>query len=286
MESIIKTGTSAKNINKVLQQGGNIIFQKGTYKLNVPLVLYSNTNVTCEDGVVFKRNHTGRMLTTYIDKDSNKYNGVHNVTWKGGTFKADTNSSAALVIVICHSKNIVFDGVTVDGCINLHSIEINSSAKVRVINSIFKNQKFKEGESHKEAIQIDFCYKGGLAISGASANSPCYDYTHCKDIEISNCVFTNVPNGIGTHVVSEQETYHSDIKITNCVFDQISGNCIRLLGMKNVTIVGNKFPTDGKLVVDKVSSAHTSTGKVKIPTRYNVNVNVDNSNKNVNYVFK
>ena len=273
MSTTIKAGASAAKINKVLKQGGEIVIKKGTYDLDRTLTVYSGTIVTCEKGVVFNRKHGGRMLSTYINTSVGKYNGVHDVIWKGGTFKANTNSSAAIVIVICHAKNIVFDGVTIDGCINLHSFEINSSTDVKILNCTMKNQTFKKGEEHKEAIQIDYSYKGGLSITGATADSPCYDDTHCKGVEIGNCTFTNVPNGVGTHVVSEKEEYHTNIDIHDCTFTSIKKNAIRLLGMKNVTINNNVGAAP--VVVDKVSKAHTSHGKVSIPTRYNLNVTIN-----------
>ena len=268
----IKAGTSAKKINKLFKEGGAFLFSKGTYDLDKTLVLYSDTIVTCEEGAVFNRKHGGKMLMTHVDKDTTGYNGVHNVQWTGGAFNAGTNESAAIVIVICHSKGIVFDSVTIKGCVNLHSIEINSSQKITIQNCDISDQTFKIGEEHKEAIQIDYAYKGGLSIKGATADSPCYDDTHCNDISIIKCGFTNVPNGIGTHVVSENETYHENIWIDTCNFSNIKGNAIRLLGMKDVSIVNC---IGGNIFIDTAYKAHTNHGKVKIPTRYNKKIAID-----------
>lgn len=268
MITTITPGTTAKKINKLFANGGDFLFKKGTYMLDKILTVHSNTSVICEEGVILKRAHGGRMLVTAVDKDTTGYNGVSNVTWAGGTFKADTNPSSAIVIVIVHAKNVSFNGVTIDGCVYLHSFEINASSNVSIKNCTIKNQIAKSTELHKEAIQIDYAYSGGLSIKGATANSPCYDGTHCEKIEIRNCTFVNVPTGIGTHVVSEKEEYHTDITIKGCSFKDMLNRSIRLLGMKNVRIED----VNCNILVDNTNKAHTSNGKVKIPTRYNKNV--------------
>ena len=136
----------------------------------------------------------------------------------------------------------------------------------------FTQTTAKATEAHKEAIQIDYCYKGGLSITGATADSPCYDDTHCENITISNCEFVNCPNGIGTHVVSKGEDYHTGVTIKDCKFD-VEGNAIRLLGMKDVDVCGCG---NVKIMVDRAKKAHTSTGKVTLDNyRENRNVIID-----------
>ena len=274
MITTITPGITAKKINKLFANGGDFLFKKGTYTLDKILTVHSNTSVVCEEGVIFERSHGGRILVTYVNKDTTGYNGVHGVSWAGGTFKADTNDSAGIVIAICHARVIAIHGVTIEGCVDLHSIEINSSKNVNIDGCKIKNQSFKIGEEHKEAIQIDYAYKGGLSIKGATADSPCYDDTHCDDIRIIGCVFTNVPNGIGTHVVSESEEYHTNLLIEKCTFEKVKGNSVRLLGMKNVNIINCDSPAI--IFVDTSTKAHTNHGKVKIPTRYNKNVLIKN----------
>lgn len=268
----IKPGMTATQINKYLKKYREITIKAGVYDLKKTLILHSNTTIFCEDGVIFNRKHGGRMMQTYVTPDTTKYNGVHDVTWTGGKFVANTNSSSAIVIVIVHSRNIKLNNMEITGCRDLHSIEINSSKDVHVNHTSISNQTCREGEEHKEAIQIDFCFKGGLAIEGAVESSPVYDHTHCEGIVIFDCTFANVPNGIGTHSISEEEDYHTDIQIEQCDFNQIGRNAIRLLGMKNVSI---DFCTgDGKIVVDKKKKAKKIGGGNVELKDYRLNQNV------------
>ena len=275
MTTIIKPSMTIKQINKALKSSGEFLFKSGTYNLTKTMVIYSNTTVNCEPNVVFNRKHGGRMMQLFVDANTTKYNGTHDVSWSGGRFVANTNNSSGIVIVVCHCKNIKFNNVIVDGCVELHSFEINSSQHVTIKNCTIMNQTTKPDEPHKEAVQIDFCYKGGLSIKDATAESPCYDDTHCDDVTISNCKFINCPNGVGTHTVSEDEEYHTNITIKDCIFTNIGKNAIRLLGMKTVVVSG--CSGDGKLLVDKTKKAHRSVGgKVTLPSyRYNIGVTIN-----------
>lgn len=270
----LKASMTMDEINANLLKYRKITFKAGTYNVSKPMLVRSDTTITCEAGVIFKRTHKDRMLEFYSAPSTTKYNGTHDVTWTGGTFIANTNSGTSNVIVLCHSKNITLKNITIEGCVGFHSIEINSSKKIKVVNCTIKNQTIVDDKDHKESIQLDFAYKAGLSILGAKVDSPCYDATHCDNITISGCTFENCPNGIGTHTVYASEKYHTDITIKDCKFIDIKGNCVRLLGCKNVSIINSP----GKIVIDKAKKGYSLDGtKTTLSTnRYNVNVVVDN----------
>ena len=276
MATVIKPTMTIEKINKLLKNNRDIVFKSGTYELTSKLVAYSDTTITCEKNVVFKRMHDGRMLQLYVDKDTTGYNGTHNVTWIGGTFIANTNSGNANVIVVFHCKDIVLRDITIDSCVGLHSLEINASENVTVNRCKILNQTAKAGGDFREALQIDFAYKDGLSLgSKVPEDAPCYDGTHCKNLKISDCVFTNCPNGIGTHTVSYEEQYHEDIDIWGCDFNDIDKYAIKILGMKNVSVHNC---LGGYIIVNKLKTAHKVVGgKVQLDDyRYNENVIIDN----------
>lgn len=227
---------TTKKINKELKENRYVEFKTGVYELTKPLIVYSNTDVVCQPGVVFKRRHKGRMVQLYVTPDTIKYNGTHDVTWTGGTFVADTNLANANVITLFHSKDIRLKDLYISGCRGLHSIEVNACKNVVIGNCFIAEQTSKDKETFREAIQIDFANKDGLSISGADSNSPCYDGTHCSGITITNCTFLNCPNGIGTHTVSEKEKYHTDIMIEDCFFNETFYKDVQLCGVDGCTI--------------------------------------------------
>ncbi len=272
----ITPGMSTKEINAALKKYRKILFKNGTYKLVAPLVLYSSTTVQCEKDVLFSRKHEGRMLELYVTPDTTKYKGVHDIEWSGGSFVANTNSTAANVISLFHGKHIKFSDVRIWGCQGYHSIEINACKKVDLVSCSCEHQTAKDGGEYREAIQIDFANYDGLKIKNAKSTSPCYDGTHCCEITISGCEIKYCPNGIGTHTVSVDNSYHKAIKISTCNFEGIKGNDIQLFGMKDVNI----SCSFAHILIGTKTQAHRNEGgKVKLATpRHNKNVTISAAN--------
>ena len=271
----IKPTMTTEQINKYLKKYRDITFKKGTYNLSNVLKIYSDTTITCEDGVVFRRCHTLRLMEFVYSAKTTKYNGTHDVKWKGGTFIANITKPGSIGIAMCHAKNIVFDGITFAGCNGAHCIEINSSKDVSILNSTFKDHFPENGKLTKEVIQLDFANLDGFAISNATGNEAFYDGTHCFNILVDNCVFDNCVSGVGTHTISDLEKYHTDISIMNCKFTNMQVAGIKVLGMKDVVISNCEADV---IQINKHQTAHkASGGKVKLPeVRYNINVKIDN----------
>ena len=272
----IKPSFSVDKINQYFKKYRNITFKAGAYNITKMMTVQSNTKITCEPGVLFKRACRYQMLEMAASEDVTEYNGTHDVTWTGGIFKADTVAEDAIVIVLYHCKNITLQGIIVDGCRGYHSVECNSSANVLIKDCIFKNQTAIPGADYREAVQIDFAYQLGYPYRG-SVNAPANDGTHCRDITITGCAFDNVPNGIGTHTVYEKEKYHEHIYIRNCRFSCIKGNSIQLLSMKDVIIDYKTFDNAANIVLGKRNKGYNLQGdKVKLTkTRYNVDVQIE-----------
>ena len=231
---------TTKKINKALKEQREITFERGTYKLTECLILHSDTMITCESGVAFERHHKGRMLQTFADENTTKYNGVHDVSWNGGFFYADTNETPANVITLFHAKNIKLENVTVSGCRGYHSIEINACGGVMIEDCYIRNQSSKPGEVFREAIQIDFANYDGLKIKGAKNTAKCYDNTHCVNIIVFDTVIKDCPNGFGTHSVSFKEDYHKDIALKEVKFYDIGYYDVQLFGLDGFEIYGAK----------------------------------------------
>lgn len=273
----IKPDMTVDKINSYLKKYREITFKSGTYKITAPLTVYSDTNITCKDGVIFERQFDGRMVEFNTAITTTKYNGTHDVTWKGGTFLASTNKTDANVMVLFHCKNIMLKDITFDGCRGLHSLEVNSSIDVKISNCKFKNQSAKPDADFREALQIDFANYDGLKWHGAASTAKCYDGTHCKNVTINNCSFENCPNGIGTHTVCYSPVaYHETIKINDCSFKDITNYGIKILGMKDVSI---KNCPSAKILINKKNNGHKTSGEkmdLKDGYRYNSNVTIDN----------
>ena len=173
--TIITPNLTTKQINKALEKGGEFVFESGEYTLTECLVLHSNTDVVCGEGVSFIRAHKGRMLQLHVTPDTKGYSGTHDVAWKNGKFFAGTRNENANVISLFHGKNIDFRSVAVVNCRGMHSIEVNACKSVVLFNCIIRDQTSKGKDTFREAIQIDFANYDGLKVKGAKPDSPCYD---------------------------------------------------------------------------------------------------------------
>ena len=233
---VLSSSMSTKKIKRLMSEYSGVRFGVGVYDLKEPLVLRSNQTVICDEGVIFRRKHRGRMLVSDFGPDTVKYKGTKNASWLGGHFIANTNAKAANVITLFHASNITLEDVVVEGCINYHSLELNACKSIVVNGCKFLKQTYEGTDDFREAIQIDFANYDGLKVIDATNESKCYDGTHCKDITINECSFEDVPNGIGTHTVGPDEKYHTDINISFCTFKNIHDRAIKVAGMRSVCI--------------------------------------------------
>ena len=274
---------TTKKINKALKEQREITFIRGKYKLTECLILHSDTTITCEDGVTFERHHKGRMLQTLADENTTKYNGVHNVWWCGGVFKADTNETPANVITLFHAIGITLEKVNILCCRGYHSIEINACKGVTIRECFIIGQSSKPGEDFREAIQIDFANYDGLKIKGAKNTAKCYDNTHCCNISVIDTEIVDCPNGFGTHSVSFKEDYHKKIELKNVKFCNIKGKEIQLFGVDGFELDKVKSETSIYIIPSRIhvgtkTKGHPTTGgKKAIEPRRNKNICIENT---------
>lgn len=259
----IKKNMSIDKINAILAKGGDIHFGPGTYNVTATMVLASNSHITCDSGTIFNKKTAAAMIMTKTAAKTTVFNGAHDITWEGGTFVGNTNSTQSDMIVLFHAKNITIERVEMKKCVGLHFIEINGCKNVTIKSCKFLNHVTKKGKEHKEAIQIDFANYDGLLYGTASAGY--YDGTHCRDITITDCVFEDCPNGIGTHTVTNEDKYHKGITITeNDIIGRgntAGGVGIKLLNMRDVTISKNVLKNlETGIYVNRMATGHKAHG--------------------------
>lgn len=93
-----------------------------------------------------------------------------------------------------------------------HLVEVNGYQNVRISNRTFVNGAAL-GIMTNEAVQIDMNPGVGEWPWQGPANA-----TRCQSVFISDCYFTNVGSGVGTHTITDGGVSHARIFIHNCVF--------------------------------------------------------------------
>lgn len=231
-----------------------VYIQGGTYDITSSLLVYGNTRI-CADGDTFIR---------YVRKNSNTesqgrapiisnacsgkggYEGASNITVEGGTWdfqgqEGGTHYGMTMeAFRFAHGRNFRIQNVTMQNLYRSHFITIEGVENVEVKGCEFHN--YSNSTVKKEAIHIDCMHNENMAPS--NQDNMIYDDTICNHISISNCDFSRVPRGIGTHV-AVAGLFPSDIVISNNTFSDITYEAIKAYHYKNVLITGNTITRAG-----------------------------------------
>lgn len=260
---------SMATIQKKLNKGGDIHFQPGTYRITKQLIIPADTTLHMY-GATLRRNAS--IQSVFLNKcktSTKKYTGAGNIKLEGGTIEGMGGYSYDNLVTFFHGHDITIIGVTFLDTL-CHAIELNACQNVVISGCSFKGSNTKD--AYKEVIQLDTAYTTGFWLDGSSKKSKCYDGTTCNNISIANNIFTRSdyrkhPTAcIGTHTQIVSGRCHSDIKILQNYFTCNGGNCLSLIGMKDVQIFSNYFKGCARAIkiFDKEES-YTLTGDLVKP---------------------
>lgn len=264
MNKKIKPTMSVKEINAALKNGGTFTFEPGTYSLTDTIMLRNNTTVVCDEGCVFDKKVKDKpAIATYAAATTKVFKGVHDVSWKGGTFKG-TKTSQVSMFRLFHAQNIEISGVTVKSCGCVHYVEVNACKNVAIVSCSFEGHILAAGKKYKEIVQIDYAYYDGIP-DAAAKGSACFDNTHCRDIKVIECAFLHCPTCIGSHKAFADGKYHKGITVSLCTaIGTDEGNFMNVLNMRDVSITQNTAQKFGSFVrLKKQNTATIDNNSVK-----------------------
>lgn len=217
---VANDATAIQNaLDALAETGGTICFPEGTYKINAPILFYSNQTLIFEKGAKILQGvgTMDNLMRTYSESTWTGYNGVHDCLIYGGIFDGSTFTINNTLVGISHAKNITFENCKfVNAYGTWHDLEINSSYNVKVINCEFEGSR-KTGVNG-EMLQID----GAGSASYYPWADVAIDNTVSKYIDIYGCLFRDssyVP-GIGNH----SNMAHKYVRIHDCIFDNITSS--------------------------------------------------------------
>lgn len=239
------TGTGVTSDSSAIQSaldslkdsGGIIYFPKGTYRLSVAVLFYSNQTLLFENGArLVQGTEINNMMRSYSEDTWTEYNGVHDCMIIGAIFDGGTGTTNNTLLGICHAKNITIKDCTFKNAYGTwHDLEINSSYNVKVLNCDFEGSR-KTG-ANAELIQVDKAAQVNYPWSNVN-----YDGTSCKYVEIAGCVFHGdiISPAFGSH---DGTGTHQFIRIHDNVFDGFTSErgTINIASGQNVDIHDNTF---------------------------------------------
>lgn len=223
--------TAAENATDILPY--KIMVEPGTYTLTKSLYIYSNTYLYV-DGVTFLQaeNGSGNMLRVGKSGDVQTGYCYRNITVDGGASGGiwDENYHSYTVIKAGHAQNFTLKNITLQNTIDAHLMEAAGVNGFHLIDCTFQNQSLNS-KLYYEAVQFDILLP--KHISGYSAEL----LPNCN-INITGCIFSNVPRGIGSHTMV-LNSYMSNVQITNNIFKDTSSAAIQLMACSDTTVSNN-----------------------------------------------
>lgn len=234
-----------------------VVVAAGTYKLNTALHIYSNTELTCEPGTVFKekvRNNLLKVGRPGVDKEAHGFY-YQNITINGGMWnRCKLHDSTG--IKIAHAANVTLENAELCNAENSHLVETAGVNGLYIKNCRFHNSgRTNYGNPGYECVQIDILAK--QHFNGYQALDSEIDYVS-KNIVVENCSFDHVVRTVGSHTAVIGRPFKNVVfknnTVTNC---QDAGFYMR--NVQGLRIVGNRIQSRGT-GIQIFNMAYTANG--------------------------
>ena len=154
-----------------------------------------------------------------------------------------------IALVMCHNRNVTIEGITFKNMKYGHFIEMDASQNVNVNRCTFTGYKASKRHT-SEAINLDTPDKKTRGFTHGWSQ---YDCTPNQNVQITNCIFSNLEKAIGTHQYSV-EKYHTDISISDCMIKNCVSGGIEMMNWQRVSLTNTRFMNIGKNSKGKYTS--------------------------------
>ena len=271
-------------LDKAINEDDSVLVQiniaDGTYNIDCPLVIYSNTFLNLSDDAKLVR-ATDSGLLLYAQPDSGDmatiggYDLAKNIFIEGGSLIGNAAASQNYngPVRFNHCNNIIIRNTSFSDSIG-HMLNLSGCKNVLVDSCTFSgfvkyggtSEDFYMGpfsedkviSRHRsiEAIHLDFM--------NAEGEDDLYllDGTGPSNIVISSCTFEGVVRGVGTHHLSS-DIKGTDITIKDNTFRSVKTACVSLYSYSNVTVSGNTCSDSGFfLITEDVSDLVISSNRI------------------------
>lgn len=209
----------------------------GNYVISKSVQVSSYTTLDLNGSTILLNSNTSNMFKT--SKNMPGYSGCNEFTLKGGTLGyTNEASTSSCLIRVAHAANITFDGITIRNTYLSHLLEIAASSNVTVTNCEFDGVNVNDCREDAVALQIDI-----LEQNHFPGYEP-YDGTANNGITVTNCKFSNLPCGVGTHSLFAG-FYQSNITIRGNSFSNITGEAVSCMGYINTSVTDNTIENCG-----------------------------------------
>lgn len=204
------------------------------------------------NGVTLRKADTvnGAMLRNCLGSTgASGYRASGNLILEGGTwdvgmvqFSADSATDRFSTLRLGHGENILLTGVTVQGSVNGHHLELCGIQNCSVVNCTFQgylDTAYRGQYDYKEAIQIDVVNNDAIAPAFGS-----YDDTVSGDVVLYGNTFRNLCRGVGGHN-AVYGLYYSRIVVQRNYFSHLTAEAFYGLNYRDTLIDRNTMEQVG-----------------------------------------
>ncbi len=257
----------------------------GKYRIGTMLCFYSNTRLILDKNAELINDTKTKTFLTVKGRNGQRlghtgYTEAHDITIEGGTINGNGNYQELPrgIVVFRNSQRITFKDCVFKKVYGSHYLICDGVSDLTVSGCTFTEYvpytgnwweyDFTKGTTTEaqrksyigaiEAVHIDYAEDG----------------TPCKNVDVSNCIFNNVPAGVGTHHLSTQKA--ANISVHDNTFRNVWFSCMHACSFDNVTMYSNVSTNCGVLFRCEDSEAdiydNYFSGITKIDyNRYNAN---------------
>ena len=270
LQTTIKKTDNITQIQEKLNKGGEIRFQKGTYKIKKQLIVPKDTTINLNGSTLQRCANIQSIFLNKVNKNTMGYDGAGNIVIRNGTVEGMGSYSYDNLITFFHARGVRIEDVTFKDSL-CHAVEFNACSNVTVNNCKFLGYNLESTDyTYRELIQIDWAGVSGFFLAGSTFTSPCYDGTTCNNVKVLNCIFSkssyrDYPYAcIGTHTQEYGGKQHEKIEIANnefhCKHNSTKQPCLSIIGMSDVNVNNNKFDCDKVARIYSKSESYLTDG--------------------------
>lgn len=219
------------NIQAALNSGARtVLVPTGAYIITDSIFINSNQTLLAYGAKFIRKSNSNAVILNSSDGTIGGYNASINIKIIGLTIDGNMNNypTNSTLIGIGHAKQVTIKDCEFIRCPVWHCVELNS-----VKDALIDNCVFDSSNTTSEMLQLDL-----MANSGVFPWFGPYDNTPCRDVTVSNCVFYDGLDGVGSH--SYHGSFpHNNIKINSNYFHNLTGTAVKPLNYANLTVSNN-----------------------------------------------
>lgn len=207
-----------------------IVIKPSSYTIDTAFILYGNTYLYAQGATFKQKSGTQNNMIRVGNSDNVLGYYYKNIVVDGGEWNENNNSNT--LAKIAQAQSVTVQNATFKNVKKGHLMEVAGVNDMTITNCQFLNQVIpSKGSKLYEAVQLDILVQKHMTGYRSQDLST-------KNVTVTDCVFDNVPRGIGSHTTVLNNPING-ITISNNTFTNIKSCAVQFLNVINCTVSDN-----------------------------------------------